>query len=100
MAKRSSNEENEHHVVGVRLRITGSGNLQMSLSDLDDTRTSNLVPIPMQATTRIEPTRLANFQSQRIRLNLVTTEIDERFRIQRIIIFAKPVAVEYPGGGL
>lgn len=100
MPKRSGSEENEHHVVGVRLRVTGAGSLQMSLSDLDDTRISPLVPIPMQATTRIEPTRLANFQSQRIRLNLVTTELNDRFRIQRIIIFAKPVAVEYPGGGL
>ena len=98
MAKRSQGGgENEHHVVATRLRVVGSGNLQLALHDLDDVQVQNLVPLTMAATTRIEPTRLANFQSQRIRLVGQTTEINEWFRIHRIIIFAKPVAVEYPG---
>lgn len=97
MAKKSGGGENEHHVVGIRLRVTGSGNLLMTLRDLDDVRSSVLVPLPMQTTTRIEPTRLANFQSQRIRLEGTITEIEEHFHIRRIIFFAKPVAVEYPG---
>lgn len=99
MAKKSpiSGGEYEHHIVGVRMRVTGSGNLKLSLTDLDDTRTQNLTDLPMQATTRIEPTRLANFQSQRIRLVGQITEAGEWFDIHRIIIYAKPVAVEYPG---
>lgn len=95
--KQNSQGENEHHVVAVRMRVTGSGNLQMSLSDLDDVRSFPMESFIMATTTRIEPTRLANFQSQRIRLNILTTEIDETFLIRRIIIYAKPVAVEYPG---
>jgi len=95
VAKRGG-DESEHHVVSVRLRVNGSGNLKLALTDLNQVQTQNLVPLPMQSTTRIEPTRLANFQSQRIRLELTTTEINEVFRINRIIIFAKPVAVEYP----
>jgi len=71
--------------------------MDLYLTDLDDTRTYNMVPLVMQATTRIEPTRLANFQSQRIRLVGSTNEINEVFTISRIIIFAKPVAMEYPG---
>ena len=94
--KSSGNGENEHHVVAVRLRLTGAGNLKLALTDLNQVQTQNLVDLPISATTRIEPTRLANFQSQRIRLELSTTEIDEHFKINRIIIFAKPVAVEYP----
>lgn len=78
------------------MRVVGSGNLLLSLKDLDDVQTQDLAELPMQATTRFEPTRLANFQSQRIRLVGETTEIDETMRISRIIIFAKPVAVEYP----
>lgn len=96
MAKKNQGGEYEHHVVSVRLRVVGSGNLQLSLADLDDIQVQNLVPIPMQATTRFEPLRLANLQSQRIRLVGKTTEIDETFAIQRIIMFAKPVAQEYP----
>jgi len=93
---KNSGGEFEHHVVAVRLRVKGVGNLQMALTDLDQVQTLNLVPLPMQATTRIEPTRLANFQSQRIRLEGHTSEIDETFSINRIIIYAKPVAQEYP----
>lgn len=97
MAKSKGSGESEHHVVSVRLRVTGSGNLLMQLQDLDDVQTQQLVPLPMAATTRFEPTRLANFQSQRIRFGIETNEIDETFLIRRIIIFAKPVAIEYPG---
>lgn len=98
MAKKSNTSvEAEHHVVSVRMRVVGSGNLQLSLTDYDDVQTENLVSLVMAATTRIEPTRLANFQSQRIRLVGQTTEINEWFDIHRIIIYAKPVAVEYPG---
>ncbi len=95
MAK-SSNGENEHHVVAVRLRVIGAGNLRLSLTDYDDVQTQTLVPIAMAAATRIEPMRLANFQSQRIRLVGRTTDINEWFDIHRIILFAKPIAVEYP----
>lgn len=96
MAK-SGQGENEHHVVSVRIRLTGSGNLQIGLEDLDNVQVYPMVPLVMQPTTRIEPTRLANFQSQRIRFTGLTTEINEIFHIRRIVIFAKPVAVEYPG---
>lgn len=98
MAKRGGTSiEGEHHIVGVRMRVTGNGNLQLSLTDLQDTQTQNLVALPLVNTTRIEPTRLANFQSQRTRLVGKVTELDEHFHIRRIIIYAKMVAVEYPG---
>jgi hypothetical protein len=97
VAKKSGGIEAEQHVVAVRMRVTGSGELDMSLTDLQDVQTLNLVPFTMAATTRIEPTRIANFQSQRIRLVGSTNTINETFRISRIIIFAKAVAVEYPG---
>lgn len=100
MAKSKGRGENEHHIVAVRLRVTGSGNLKLALTDLDQVQTQNLVDIPMAATSRIEPTRLANFQSQRIRYEISVTEINEHFHIRRIIVFAKPVAMEYPDGGL
>jgi hypothetical protein len=95
--KSSGGGENEHHVVGVRMRITGSGNLDMVLRDLDNVRTYPMEPFVMASATRIEPTRLANFQSQRIQLHGSVDEIDEWFWIRRIIIFAKSVVVEYPG---
>lgn len=78
------------------MRVTGVGELDLSFTDLNDIQTEVLVPLTMQATTRIEPLRLANFQSQRTRLVGSTNVINERFVIRRIILFAKPVAMEYP----
>lgn len=93
----SSGGEFEHHVVAVRLRVTGVGDLNFGLESLNQIKTQDLVPITMAAQTNIEPTRLANFQSQRIRWTLSNDVSDcGRFQISRIILFAKPVAAEYP----
>jgi len=90
-----ANGEFEHHVVSVRMRVTGAGNLQCQYTDLG-TGVDVLDPIVMQTTTAIEPTKLANFQAQRIRFELKTTVIDEHFLIRRIVLYAKQVAAEYP----
>ena len=98
MAKKGGTSiEGEHHIVGVRLRVTGEGNLHLRLQDLDNIQNQDLALLPLVTDTRIEPTRLANFQSQRTRLYGRVTEINENFHIRRIIIYAKMVAVEYPG---
>lgn len=87
------------------MRVVGNGDLNVALTDLGEvvgldvvpTQTQNLVPITMVASTRIEPTRLANFQSQRTRLEGSVSGLDDTFTISRIIIFAKAVTVgEYP----
>lgn len=96
MAK-NTGEESEHHVVGVKFRVTGSGSLDLRLEDLSNVQTQDLVALTMSTATRFEPIRLANFQSQRIRLRVGTDQINEYFNIRRVILFAKPVAVEYPG---
>lgn len=82
------------------MRVVGAGNLRLALRSLDDIQVSQLVDIPLHETTRFEPTRLANFQSQRIKLHVDMTEYDDYFHIYRIIIFGKMVAVEYPDGGM
>ncbi len=98
MAKKSAgNGELIHHVGAVRMRVTGSGSLDMELSSLDDIQAQTLVPFTMTSTTYIEPNRLANFKSQRIKLRFSVDQIDEWFQIRRIIIFAKPVETSYPG---
>jgi len=85
------------HCNGVRMRLTGAGSLQMRLLSLDAIDAQTLVPFTMSATTQREPTRLANFKSQRMQLEVKTTIIDETFRISKIIIFSKSVESEFPG---
>jgi hypothetical protein len=84
------------HTVAVRLRVTGSGNLQLFLRSMDDIRNTQLVSQVMTATTNIEPTILANFEDQRTQLELKTTEINEVFIVSRIVVFVKATRSGYP----
>lgn len=90
-------EDNIVHYTAVRMRIIGSGSLQMTMYSQDDVFSQTLVPFVMSASTNIRPTRLMNFQHQKAMLECKTTEINERFEINKIIIFAKNVFSEYPG---
>jgi len=92
-----SSGENINHYASIRLRANGAGNLIPKFYGLDEVETQTLVSLPMSSTPGREPTRLANFQQQRALLELKTTEIDETMRINRIIIYARPVFVEFPG---
>jgi len=89
--------ENILHFAAVRLRATGVGNLKLQFFSLDDISNQQLSSIPLSLTTDKEPTRLSNFISQRARLKVGVTEIDERFVINRIVVFAKELYSSYPG---
>lgn len=84
------------HIGAVTMRIVGQGNLDMSLKSLDDIKSSTLRPFTMTTTTAIEPTRLANFKSQRIKLRISTNEIDEFFVINRIVLWVKEIYKSLP----
>ena len=96
LSERSSGESISHFAA-IRVRVNGEGSLKMKVFSLDDVKSKELVPLTMATTTRIIPTRLVNFMEQRASFELRTTEIDERFRINRIIIFMKEVFTSYPG---
>lgn len=84
------------HANGVRVRVTGSGNLITYLRSLDAINNQQLLPLVMSAKTNREPTILANFIDQRIQFEFRTTEYDERFNLSKIIVFIRPVASGYP----
>lgn len=92
-----SSGESISHFAAIRVRVNGTGNLKMSVYSLDDIKSKTLVPFVMTPLTRIIPTRLVNFMEQRAAFELMTTEIDEYFRINRIIIFSKETFTSYPG---
>lgn len=98
MAKYQSvnDQDNILHAVAVRTRVTGSGNLRISLHSLQDEVNSNLKPIPMQTSTARLIDTLSNFRSQRIQIEMKTIDIDETFTIDKFYIFIKPVATSYP----
>jgi len=92
-----SNSEEILHFNGVRLRLTGTGNLDLQFLSLDNAYSQTLAPIVMSTAPGREPTRLANFIGQRGSLRISTDQIDETFRINKIVIFAKPLWTQYPG---
>lgn len=84
------------HVTGLRMRVVGSGSLDLQLLSLDSIRSTTLVPLVITPTTNREPTRLANFMEQRTMLKVSTDALNEWFKINRIVVLIKPVYSEYP----
>lgn len=93
----SDSAENITHFNAARLRLQGTGNLEMSFISQDNVITQDLAPIVMHELNNIQPTRLANFMQQRAIFELHTTQRLEFFRINRIIIFVKETYSSYPG---
>ncbi len=92
-----STGENINHYTGVRMRVVGSGSLEMTLLSQDSIRNVVLSPFTMASVARTSPFRLTNFVEQRVQLRVETLLIDEIFRINRIILYSKPLWVEEPG---
>lgn len=92
----SQTQDNIVHYGSLRMRILGSGSLKMTMIDQDSIHSQVLVPFTMQAATNIRPTRLMNFLHQRASLEGRTDAVGEWFKINKIVIYAKEVFVEYP----
>lgn len=79
------------------MRVKGQGNLQLTLQSYDEIYENELSPISMESITNKTPTKLSNFTQQGAKLRVETTEIDEIFTINQIIIYVKPVGSSFPG---
>ncbi len=89
-------DENICHFNAVRIRLVGSGNLDMEMIPMDSTDGQVLEPFVMVAATNIQPTRLMNTIEQRAMLKISTDDQDEIFKINRIIIYSKELFSSYP----
>ena len=68
----------------------------MKLTSLDNAHSVDLKPVDISETSGREPTRICNFISQRAKVEVKTTKINEIFRINRIIVYAKEIYSGYP----
>lgn len=84
------------HYGAVRVRVKGSGNLDLTLLSLDDVYTQDLAPVVMTPTTNIAPLKLSNFNQQRARLEISVGAIDEYFDINQVTIFVRPIYTSHP----
>lgn len=85
------------HYGAVELRVNGSGNLLLKLKGLDDAYQLTLVPLVMSTAPGRQQVRLGNFMNQKARLRIETNVINEIFKINKVIIWVKPVYTSYPG---
>ena len=93
----SQGEDNIVHFTAMRVRVVGSGYLQLKLFSLDDVRSESLVPLTMTPATDIVPTKLCKFTTQRAAFEGWTENINEVFKINRITAYVKEVASSLPG---
>lgn len=84
------------HFGAYKIRVNGVGVLRSTLKGLDNVNTQTLANLTMSTTPGREPTILSNFTSQRARLRLETTAINETFNINRIIFYVKPLWASFP----
>lgn len=92
-----SSGESTTHFSSIRIRLTGVGDLRLAVYSLDELTSKVLVPLVMADKARYAPTRLVNFVEQRASFELKTIDKNEKFRINRIVIFTKELYKSYPG---
>ena len=81
--------DNISHFAAIRVRVVGSGTLELGVYAISDLMFKKLVGFTLEKRTRILPTRIVNFKQQRASFELRTTTSNEYFRINRIVVFAR-----------
>jgi hypothetical protein len=92
-----SSGESTSHFSSIRIRVDGFGDLQLAVYSLNDLRSKSMAPLVMAQKARFSPTRLVNFVEQRASFEMKTVNENDRFRINRIVIFSKELYKSYPG---
>ncbi len=96
MARNSSAGDTINHLGVVTIRVIGAGNLKINAYSYQFINYKVCPTIPMATATNKIESILANFQDQKIQLEIGTTEIDETFTVSKITPYVTPVAMEYP----
>ncbi len=85
-----------NHYGAIRTRVTGVGNLLMTLYSYDEITSDPQAPIAMSASNNTPPTVLSNFTEMAAKLDIRTTTIDEIFNISQITVYVKETASSFP----
>jgi len=92
-----SSGESTSHFASLRVRVDGTGFLRLAVYSIGELNSKVMVPFTMAPKNRYSPTRIVNFVEQRATFELKTTGFNEKFRINRIVIFSKELYKSYPG---
>lgn len=85
------------HFVSALFRVHGSASLNLTMYSLDNARFYTAKPLAVINSPGVEPTRIINFRTQKGALEMRITKRNEYAKIDKVVIFAKPVAQQLPG---
>lgn len=86
----------QNHFNPVRIRVLGSGNLQVFLFDTGLINNSELDAKTMSLTSAKSVNYLSNFTAERACLLIMTTEEDEYFSVDNMWVYGKPSRNSFP----
>lgn len=78
-----------NHFGGLRIRVTGSGTLQITLIGEDGVTTSTPPALTLSATPGVELERLVNFFNERMSIKFRVSNTNEKYVIARLQVYAK-----------
>lgn len=85
-----------NHFNAVRLRVTGSGLLKVKILSLDGASFQSATPVTLQPMTDRLITQLLNFRASHAQVELRVEDLDANFTLQGLIVYYRPLEVEYP----
>lgn len=81
----------------VRFRITGTGNLQITLTGEDGVSSVSPPSIALSTSPGEEPDRFINFINEKMSMKLRTNLFGEKFTLSRVDVMVKPLWASRPG---
>ena len=92
----NDNEVDILHFGGVRIRVTGQGQLKQILQSYDYINTQEIPEITLRTSNNVNPFVLANFNDQQASLRVYMDSIRNNMNVSRIVIFSIPLYTGYP----
>jgi hypothetical protein len=84
------------HFAGIKLRVIGYGNLQISLSGEDSSGAVSVPSIALSSSPGSEPDRIFNFKNEKCSVKLRVSFPDEKFNLSKVTLYAKPLWLRRP----
>jgi len=84
------------HFGGLKLRVIGSGNLQINLTGEDGSNSQDPPGITLSTNSGAEPDRLINFINEKCSIKLRVSFPGEKFNLSKVTLYARPLWLRRP----
>lgn len=86
-----------HHFGHLKLRVTGTGNLAITLLSEDDVNPISAGTIALATSPGLEPERKINYVNEKMSTKFRVSNLNEKYRITRVDTYVKPMWMSRPG---